>query len=649
MKRLVSASLVVGILAAVLAVGAPAPAHAAVPDFTPSSSNSKKFIISVLGSMLGPLTPNKWKRENIANQFQYNHSWEQFAVQTGIDPLDLTYLNAPSTPDEYKLLHTEQQLKGGKMGKEFAAPATKLAKLTKVVSGVGAVMLGGELGFMVGKQVSAAMGFDPEFGLCEPGYEDFGIISTITGTDCSSLYEFSPVYDVNGDVVEGISVGAACTSDGSRCQQLVGVVNGNWGAWTNTDIYKVVATPASVNAAGMQFRFGGEWVMMATTGVSNSSSGAGNASCRAVWGSSVDGNDCVTYMGRAMGLPDAVSLVDPLTRPDLVQEVGMADPDPERTISCAITGSDGNTYTSHSEPYRESGGSISPVECPQLPEGVSADSVTIGEMSPDGFKELMTEATTDAYQNWAENFPECATGACKLDLKKKTGGTVLPSCFDLQQECMDWFDQPNREELYQCTYGNDNVQLSECFVYSGVFKPERLAIGAPYSDPVTGEWSGGQSSPKAGQDAMADPVRDPNFSRDCWAGGWAEFNPVEWIMTPVKCALEWAFVPRASVVELEFAKVNTAWAGTPPGVVIGTVGAWDLDLDLDGCGGIPITWQDQTINFLDACGDSPLASMAASARPIVSTVLVVAGILAIITIVAGIIGFRGLGQNGSSS
>lgn len=641
MKRTLASTLALGLLVGGLVLAGPTSASAAVPDFTPSSSNSKKFIISVLSSMLGPLTPSKWKREQIANQFQYNHSWEQMAVQTGIDPLDINYLNAPSTPDEYKLLHTEQQLKGGKMGKPFAAPATKLATFTKVASGVGAVLVSGEVGFMIGKQYSTAMGFNTEYGLCEPGYEDFGFISTITGTDCSGFYDFSTEYDPNGDVIPGASGANSCLS--GHCIAIYGVAYSDITSSQNVPVvlWRMNQDPGNFNTAFPLWVYkDGDWYTPSIT-----------RPVAATWCANITASDqlerCQRNDGGVLPARYGYSLAKP-TSPTFGIVPEENNPDPERVLSCSVSGSDGNTYTAQSSAYRESDGALPAPSCPDLPDGVSATGVKIAEESELGTKELIDEATTAAYQNWAEQFPECGTGACKLDLKKKTGGTVLPSCFDLQQECMDWFEQPNRDDLYQCTYGNDDVPLSECFVYSGVFKPERLAIGAPYSDPVTGEWSGGQSSPKAGDEAMTSTVQDPEFGRNCWTGGWAQFNPVEWVMQPVKCAWEWAMVPRTSVVELEFAKVSQSWSATPPGVVIATVSSWDLDLDLNGCSGFPITWQEQTTRFLDACPGSVLAPMAATARPIVSVVLTIGGILAIIAMVAGIIGYRGMTVSGGN-
>lgn len=42
-------------------------------------------------------------------------------------------------------------------------------------------------------------------------------------------------------------------------------------------------------------------------------------------------------------------------------------------------------------------------------------------------------------------------------------------------------------------------------------------------------------------------------SAACWPGGWGWFNPLQWVLRPIKCALEWGFVPPAGVLDTKLA------------------------------------------------------------------------------------------------
>lgn len=46
---------------------------------------------------------------------------------------------------------------------------------------------------------------------------------------------------------------------------------------------------------------------------------------------------------------------------------------------------------------------------------------------------------------------------------------------------------------------------------------------------------------------------------ECWPGGWGWFNPVEWVLRPVKCALVWAFWDADSAAEIRSLATDTGW------------------------------------------------------------------------------------------
>lgn len=76
------------------------------------------------------------------------------------------------------------------------------------------------------------------------------------------------------------------------------------------------------------------------------------------------------------------------------------------------------------------------------------------------------------------------------------------------------------------------------------------------SDPGTQPGSGwevldpdgnGRIETEAGAPGNAGDIPDGEGG-DCWPNGWGWFNPAEWVLKPIKCAFEWAFVPDGDFV-----------------------------------------------------------------------------------------------------
>lgn len=598
--RGVSLALALGVTFSALPMVAVQPAQAAVPaagEFTPSGSKAREFMVNVISSVLKGATPDKLKREKIANTVKFDFGWETLDAELGGGVVkNGAYLKTPDSYDDNVLrmieLHETGQAKSNQIKKPAKVPASKLAKFEKLVGTATGVMIGAQVGLSVGKGISGLMGFNVDGGLCEPGFEDFGIIGTITGTDCANLYEFHPAYDANGDVVEGVTGGWSCNATSTHCVRMVSeqiVVpwsgdplgqrvwgfqmqgTGNMYVWYWTD-----KVPAGTGQAPIQRSDGTGTVATACRNVVYGGVSDPNFGCMTI--NAVQGdarrNERVVKYSYTNNEATAIVPVE-------------SDPNPERTLSCTILGTDGNTYTMDSLPYKGDQGSAATPDCPVLPDGVQPANVKVEEQSPAGTVPVYDEPTTTEFQEWATAYPECRTGACPLYLHKKNAGTAgvgLVNCLDLGETCRDWFSEPNKEDLYQCTYGSHDVALAECNLYEGAFKPERLAVGAPYSDPETGVWSGGQSSPTAGSQLMGSPVQNPEGPRECWPTGWAVFNPVEWIQQPVRCVLEWAFVPRPTVIAMEGVKMQTALDQRAPGQLTSMIGAWSIDpTPMTGC------------------------------------------------------------------
>lgn len=637
--------------------------------FVPSPSKSRAYRLNVLGRMLGGLTPSKWKRESIANDYRFNAGWETLDAETGKGISGGRYLTTPGTIEEYTAAQYERDF-GRRGGGTFRVPISKLAKFVKVVGVVGAVVIAADTGFAVGKYASSLFGMDVEAGLCSPVVDDGGLVAAITGTDCTGYFQMQADFEANFEVVPGWSSASFCgdISGDQYCAIFFGVIDysiaGANAEWKNTVCLGV--TKNGVNSRTnprmpnpYQYRVyeivDGVPVQM-SSGRSTTSSGV-NLACADAFGGTQYLYSHWGYSGTrdfsGIAIVNAYGTVQP--KPVLggadPSGVSFSDGNPDRYLTCSITGNDGITYTLDTPVFKETDGSIPQPECPILPDGVVALNVSVDENGGGQSNNWYNEATTPEYQQWLLNYPECRTGSCKLDLLVL--GTSAPSsCFDVAEVCADWFVDPEKATNYQCKYGMNTVALEECYVYEGVFKPDRIAVGAPYSDPMTGEWSGGQSAATPDQLALGQPVQSPDAIRVCTGLASAGFDPVAWVMRPIQCALEWAFVPRVSVINLQGASVMGAWDDTvfgQVGLILAPFGAipiatgctgWPVDL----VNTWPVPWEWHLV--LGAGCSGPIAVLAGVIRTISGGLLALGGLLAVSSYLGVPLGFRGFGRGG---
>ena len=632
--------------------------------FRPSTSKPREFMINMLGSVLGDSMPDKWRAEQLANQHRYNHSWDGLAAQFGQDPANPNYVGEPDSYEDYVTRRTELEEFGGTNGKKMSAPATKATAFRKGVNTAGGALgalMGLPFSFAIGNGITNILGIDSRGLVCGSVGDDVvgDLLSLVTGNECSSFWntveEFVPNEDADGEPVWG----SLCASDG-KCIELLAEkyvevrLAYNWSNYHDYcfsvpfsagNSYRLWYRTASGSGPGKDNPVGPGPIEYAPWGqpVSNVSDTCGDVSgangylrIRRVvsgpGGTQVPGSPpWITEMAfsKSVSSPPAGS------SPEWTSPVG-GDDDPERSLVCTIEASDGHTYTQTSAAtYREGSGATASPECPALPDGVRPSHVQVDDSLGNP---LYDEDVTDAYADWWDTYPECREGACKLDLIR-TVSSYPVSCFDLENECAEWFTDPDKADNYECHYGIHTVDLDECNVYSGVFQPGRISIGAPYADPTTGEWSGGQSSPAEAAEQMNADVQDPDRYRTCLDDGWAELNPVEWVLTPIKCALEWAFVPRPAVVNLEGYEMSQAWEKSPPGVLIGELSGWSFSIDATGCDGftieLPYLGEQQLFYACDGGG----AQLAAMVKPLTTLGVVIPGAIGIISMIGGVIGY----------
>ncbi|MGW8593503.1 hypothetical protein ACWGLC_17580, partial [Dietzia sp. NPDC055877] len=189
-----------------------------------------------------------------------------------------------------------------------------------------------------------------------------------------------------------------------------------------------------------------------------------------------------------------------------------------------------------------------------------------------------------------ESMPDCPPGQCT-----KIITVDGEPCSAYRPECYDWMNlqPPSR---VKCEYGPYALGLAECGDLEHAHKttwglvpdprpdaepqwipadpgggPDWTKIGTGWVDddprnpgyrvPVRGpliEFVIGNPGPENPGNPNPDPpgfppggpfpdppgdiVTDPETGKNCLGGMWS-WNPVDWVFTPVKCALTWAFVP----------------------------------------------------------------------------------------------------------
>lgn len=256
-----------------------------------------------------------------------------------------------------------------------------------------------------------------------------------------------------------------------------------------------------------------------------------------------------------------------------------ADPDPdplrhwETRIECKKADGTSHTVTGSSAEFHEGDSTWPAFPSVTCPDGEVPTKSTVWEVGGPGDRPVYEVEVPTEIQQAHQDYPQCAGGECLLTLWRVNGSTRT-DCFEEAGQCEGWLSDPDRETKYACTYGlpgeGTDVPLSECYIYGPSFDPQQRARNAPYGDPSTGQ-AVPLAPDKPAEDTGGEAGGD---SGPCWPSGWAAFNPAEWVLQPAKCALQWAFVPRAGVLAQALTQASTAAQSFAP---IGyAVGAADV-------------------------------------------------------------------------
>lgn len=177
-------------------------------------------------------------------------------------------------------------------------------------------------------------------------------------------------------------------------------------------------------------------------------------------------------------------------------------------------------------------------------------------------------ATSGDVQAIPSQYPQCLSSACALRLFKQPAvgspsGTPAADCGDGAAACPDWYTDPARASDYQCEWGPYTVSLDHCSVYRVPGEVLPNSYVAPDGTTTYVAWP---PLPSASASASPSPT-----SGDCWPSGYSAFNPLQWVLMPVRCALSWAFVPSAATSTAWQSFVTDASARPPVNVAVGGV------------------------------------------------------------------------------
>jgi hypothetical protein len=259
--------------------------------------------------------------------------------------------------------------------------------------------------------------------------------------------------------------------------------------------------------------------------------------------------------------------------------------------------------------------------------GLAVPSCAAAYPGSHGVKMLVNGAPTGAplikqYEaNWDHSsvlYPNCVGAGVACSYVLRYNGVP---CVAGQTECIGWaLKQDTQPDKYECWYGPYQLTLADCGLLERAYEPNGTTLTKlntdgdprtydvtdPNGNPIPGLVPGGTpapapapSPPPAGAPGGAPvpidptaplpgPTTPPTTAGNCWSSSGASWNPLDWVLRPVQCALSWAFVPSSAQISGPIADFKTTWNSKPPGslivgasTVFGAIGTgWD-----GGCSG----------------------------------------------------------------
>lgn len=215
-------------------------------------------------------------------------------------------------------------------------------------------------------------------------------------------------------------------------------------------------------------------------------------------------------------------------------------------------------------------------------------------------------ATPEWVHSIPTEFPECLGSACDLTLWQTFSDSPALYCGVAAVGCPQWYTHVQSDpDTYECRWGSYTVSLGYCNVFRS---PGTVTPNTPtQTDPKNGTRQSTGANPDTSLNLPVKPEPDSPFYSpqlppehepvesfgECFRGGFGQFNPIEWVLTPIKCAFVWAFIPRTG---FDVDSIKLAFGGT----ILGTLGGF-----LETTGGIFSSYNTNT----DRCGQVLSASV----------------------------------------
>jgi hypothetical protein len=232
--------------------------------------------------------------------------------------------------------------------------------------------------------------------------------------------------------------------------------------------------------------------------------------------------------------------------------------------------------------------------------------------------------------------------------------------------CQNWLSlsqDPNWTPRISCQYGPYAVPLSTCNPLERGYEPN----GAPATTENTDGNPSTRNDADPGGSQQAPPATAlvpgsagspaPGSTTDqaaCFPTGWAMFNPVEWVMKPVGCALQSAFVPNPTLVQTQTAAIQTKFQNVGFQRI---TDAWMVTFQAagggSGCAGPTVQFQmsgvHQSLQPFNACS-APMSTVAGVSYAVSAIGMVLFGGLGIARAIAAGFGFNfSMGKGGDST
>ncbi len=693
--RLLALGLSVALVASIVVIGAPDTALAAARVATDppppnlglaDTSSAVDYALSVRGQDIfqsqSDASKAAWTPELGRAAAQDANLYRAAVVYGNLDPVQLAQvlpmnkavdesLNGKLTAG-MEVSNTATTWKG--TGFKFPTfSAASFASLRAVVGSPGGVLVAlyaFEHRADIANGIVSWFGGDAQGNVCtDPVAGGANPINWITGQDCNA-WAANQAFVANADKVPGVSGGTSCgTISGgvTECVTLNAQLGPkDWGApgLHTIFVFKVTYSAGTVPSNPVVFT--------QKTGDILRANGLEDCTLTGQGGNQTFLTQCLAVGGvpswewnidnRQTGDAAATMLKYAATATAAQQAPVNNDLNPPMHIQCMLHGPSGNVTNGNGPNFTEADlkagtvpqSTLSPT-CTPLPGNENPDHIVVTEVGGGENNVLYDKTPTSAATDYNSRYAGlCGTGStqhtCLLDLITKSDGLT---CFNKGDTCKDWFKDPNREADYQCQYGGQNEDMSQCYVYANLFDSAKRAAGDAYADPKTGDDPGAETSMSEDAKLMArTPQASDTPQRDCFGGGWGIINPLTWLRTG-QCILEWAFDPSPAVVQNAVINVSTQWSQTPFAQV-GTVAAqFEAVPVLNGCAGLPVdmtfTWP---INwaihwtFGGACTD-PMKTAAAWVQGVLSALVYGGAGLALILYITGALGFPSFGRRKS--